>query len=249
MNEVYEIVDALKIVLKQQCKTYVDVAKHLKLSEASVKRMFSTHHFTLERIHMICQMLQIGIADLLAVVEKQRKTLSFLSYEQEQELVSHKELLLVALCVQNYLSFDDIVSEFTLSNKQCFSLLAILDRIGIIELHPNNRIKLLISQDFRWLNNGPIENFFSRKIQPEFMRAKFQNKYELKLYISGDLSDASCELLEQKLYALAREFGDYKQQDASLPMSERSHVGMMLAFRPWRYSVFDKWRRVKSMTS
>ncbi|MDQ6961969.1 MAG: helix-turn-helix transcriptional regulator [Mariprofundaceae bacterium] len=245
MNEVHEIVAALKIVLKQKRKTYVDVAKHLMLSEASVKRMFSTHHFTLERVGAICQMLQIGIADLLILVEKQRKTLSFLSYEQEQELVSNKELLLVALCVQNYLNFDDIVTEFNLSNKQCFSLLAILDRIGIIELHPNNRIKLLISQDFRWLNNGPIENFFSRKVQPEFMSHKFQGKHELKLYISGDLSEDSCEKLEKKLYALAREFGERKQKDASLPISERSHVGMMLAFRPWRYSIFDKWRRVK----
>jgi len=245
MNEVHDIVNALKIALKQQRQTYVDVATHLGLSEASVKRMFSTHHFTLERIHAVCQMLQMDIADLMDVVEKQRKKISTLRYDQEQELVNDKSLLLVALCVQNYFSFDDIIAQFVFTEKQCFALLAQLDRIGIIELHPNNRIKLLIAQDFRWLTNGPIEKFFSRKVQPEFMNHPFQHPHEMKLYLSGNLSEASCALLENKVYALAREFGEYKCQDAVLSLSERSHIGLMLAFRPWQYSVFNQWRRTE----
>lgn len=44
------LIDVLKRELKARGLTYLDVAKRLDLSEASVKRMFSTRDFMLSRL-------------------------------------------------------------------------------------------------------------------------------------------------------------------------------------------------------
>ena len=44
------IIDTLKRALKLHGKTYADVAEYLQLSEASIKRMFAQHRFSLQRL-------------------------------------------------------------------------------------------------------------------------------------------------------------------------------------------------------
>jgi predicted nucleotidyltransferase len=48
MSEVTQLITTLKRQLKQQGKTYRDVALALDLSEASVKRLFASESFALE---------------------------------------------------------------------------------------------------------------------------------------------------------------------------------------------------------
>jgi transcriptional regulator with XRE-family HTH domain len=50
MTQAAAVVEALKRTLKARKMTYGQVAKALRMSEASVKRMFSRNHFTLERL-------------------------------------------------------------------------------------------------------------------------------------------------------------------------------------------------------
>ena len=54
MPQTAALVDALKRELRTRKLTYAQVATHLAMSEASVKRMFSRNEFTLERIDAIC---------------------------------------------------------------------------------------------------------------------------------------------------------------------------------------------------
>ncbi|MCY7313627.1 MAG: helix-turn-helix transcriptional regulator, partial [Pseudoxanthomonas sp.] len=52
-----ELIDALKRTLRAQGITYRDLALRLKLSEASVKRMFSQRAMTLQRLEQVCEVL------------------------------------------------------------------------------------------------------------------------------------------------------------------------------------------------
>ena len=65
MTETMLIIQTLKALLKQHNQTYADVARELDLSEASVKRLFSDGHFSLQRLAKICQLINMDIADLL----------------------------------------------------------------------------------------------------------------------------------------------------------------------------------------
>jgi transcriptional regulator with XRE-family HTH domain len=50
------LVDVLKRELRARGVTYAQVARKLRLSEASIKRMFSKRDFTLKRLDEICQL-------------------------------------------------------------------------------------------------------------------------------------------------------------------------------------------------
>jgi DNA-binding Xre family transcriptional regulator len=59
MSQTNNLLLALKKQLRAQGKTYADVAQLLDLSEASVKRLFASQSFTLQRLEQLCDWLQI----------------------------------------------------------------------------------------------------------------------------------------------------------------------------------------------
>ena len=173
------IVNALKRSLKQHGKKYSDVAEALDISEASVKRLFSEEGFSLKRLDQICAMLGIEISDLLVSLRDEKK-IQALTLDQEKELASNIPLLLVANCVLNRWSFNDIILHYQFDEPALISHLAKLDQLKLIELLPNNRIKVLVDRSFSWLPNGPINEFFEKCVREEFFNSRFSNAGEKK---------------------------------------------------------------------
>jgi transcriptional regulator with XRE-family HTH domain len=58
------LVDSLKRELKARGITYADLASRIKMSEASVKRMFSQKNFTLQRLDEVLQAAGIEFSEL-----------------------------------------------------------------------------------------------------------------------------------------------------------------------------------------
>lgn len=236
------LIDTLKLALKSHRLTYADVARRLGMSEANVKRMFASKRFTLERLEDVCKLMQLELSDLFQLYEESRQRITQLSEEQEEELMRDTKLLLVAVSVRNRLSFDDITGNYQLSKTECIRRLAKLDRLKIIDLLPNNRYKLRIDEDFRWLPNGPIERFFEKQIQSQFLKAGFNGELEQRLFLFGLLSDASAQVIINKMQALASELTELHRQDARLPLDKRHNIGVLLALRPWELEVFRPLR-------
>ena len=92
------IISTLKKTLKLHGKTYADVAKHLELSEASVKRMFAQQAFSLSRLDAICSMMNLEFTELIQIVkESTSRQITELSDAQGKQLVSDIELLLITI--------------------------------------------------------------------------------------------------------------------------------------------------------
>ncbi len=238
MNQTQQIIHHLKHTLKQSGFTYKDVAAHLSMSEANIKRMFANQHITLQRIEAICHLMQLELTDLLQMLEDAKQHIQCLTKEQEQLLVSDPKLLLVAVSVKNYLSFDDIVEHYQISKSECIQCLAQLDRFKIIDLLPNNRIKLLIDQHFNWIPNGPIEQFFQQQIQQQFLASRFNADTACRLFQFGLLGDTSIWIMLKKLNDMAQEFTHLHQQDQHLPLHKKHSMGLFLATRPWDLDIF-----------
>jgi len=242
MAQTAAIVSALKNALKEQGITYQQVAEALDLSEASVKRLFSERQFSLQRLDQICSLLGLEISDLVRRLD-QAQRIDALTAEQEQKLVGDDRLLLVAICVLNRWSLAQILETYQLSEVEAVGRLARLDRMGLIELLPGNRIKPLISHDFRWQQHGPIQRFFEQQVQADFFQCHFNLPGELRLFLSGMLSPQSTEQMHQKLQRLAQAFRHSHQEDLVLPLEQRFGVSMILAIRPWEVAAFQQLRR------
>lgn len=241
------LVDVLKRELKTRGVTYAQVARKLNLSEASIKRMFSKRDFTLKRLDQVCQLAQSEFSDLARTLSHQESQVSQLSHEQEKEIASSIKLFLVAVCVLNHVNLEQIVALYDISKAECIQLLVKLDRVGFIQLQPNNRIKLLVSRDFAWLPDGPIQRFFKQHAHSDFFRSRFDRPDEYMVAVNGMLSRNSCAAIIARLKRTAREFSELHNDDLRLPPSERSAVSLLVAIRHWELQAFAELRRKKPL--
>lgn len=233
------LIKTLKQCLKAEGKTYADVAQTLDLSEASVKRMFSEEHFSLERLDRVCQMLGMEISDLVRQMEASQTRIEQLTHSQESEIIQDMSLILVTVCVFNHWTADKITQYFTLSEEECVLKLLKLDRIGIIQLLPHNKIKLLISPNFSWIENGPFERFFREHVGQEYFNSSFLGEHQCLRVLNGALSNASAAEFQQKLLRLAHEFSEIVRQESTWPLENRNGVTLVMAMRNWDYGLFN----------
>ncbi len=243
MSQLVVIFETLKQTLKQHNITYKQLAVSLEMSEANIKRMFSKQQFSLARLEQICEIAGLSLSDLFILVEGKKQKLLQLTLAQEQELIGNIKLLLVAACVRDGWTFNDIINDYQIDQFECTQLLAKLDRLNMIQLLPNNQYKILISQDFSWIPNGPLERFMEKEGISKFLASSFVGENNFRFYIRGTYSQMSISIIEKKLNQLKKEIAQLNQEDAMLPVTKRQHIGLLLAMRPWELESFQKLRR------
>jgi len=243
MAQTTPLFSALKQALKARGFTYREVGKAIDLSEASIKRMFAEQQLSVQRLDQICQLMNMEISDLVKLMEAQEQQITELTEAQEQELVADTKMLLVAFLVVNGWQFEEICTWYEIGETEAIRYLARLDRLDLIELLPNNRIRLRISPKFRWRQNGPIQKFFTTHLQDDFLNNQFDDQRELFQFPTGMLSRASSEQFKRRLQQLIQDFYALHEQDRNLPLEKRHGCSLFLAFRPWRPEAFEQFRR------
>lgn len=237
------LIAALKQVLKSRGVTYAELARRLGMSEASVKRVFAKETFTLRRLDRVCQLIGIEITDLAKMVEQEAERVVQLSLEQEKEVVSEPKLLLVAVHVLNQWTLDEIVTHYAITKTECIRLLVRLDRLRIIDLLPNNRIRVIVGRNFSWLPDGPIQRYFRGQLEANYFGSRFDGEGERLAFVSGMLSRSSNTVIQHHMRRLGAEFTELHDQDVRLPLNERFGTSLLIAIRPWIPEMFKKLQR------
>ena len=240
MSQTTPLVTTLKRELKAHGITYADVALHLELSEASVKRLFSEKNFTLQRLESICSLINIELSDLVLKMQQDQPRLSQLSHEQEKEITEDLLLLLVAVSVINGMSYEDILQLYDIAPTDCLRKLVKLDKLQLIELLPGNRIKLRVAPNFSWRPNGPIQRFFHQKVEQDFFNSRFEKSTEKLVVCNALLSDTANARIQKKMDKLSKEFNELMQDDLNTPMNKKHGTTMVLAIRQWQYGLFKQ---------
>jgi transcriptional regulator with XRE-family HTH domain len=243
MAQSQALVDALKRALKARGRTYADVAAALGLSTASVKRLFASQTLSLKRIDAICALVGLEFTDLLREVESERRPLRHLSEVQEQAIAGDLPLLLVTVAVLNGLGLADMLARFRLTQHQCVRKLAWLDREGLIDLLPKNRVLLKVAPNFSWRPDGPIQRFFQTRLAGEYFSARFAAEGERLVVLNGLLSEPTRARFQRRLERLAQEFDELNREDAALPIAEKRGYTVVLAQRPWVFGLFAELLR------
>lgn len=243
MSDTAAMVNGLKRVLKARRINYAQVAEALELSEATVKRMFSKQDFSLERFEQVCQLADISLGELAREVDSEKNYISQLTEEQERLILGDTKLFIVAVCVLNHLTLEQIISIYDIAESECIRLLLELDRIRFLQLLPNNRIKLLVSRTFSWRANGPILQYVKATGAEDYFRSRFDGPGEHVTLINALLSPASSAQLISRLKRIGRDFAEMHDDDKHLPLGERRPASLLLAIRPWEPEAFKKLRR------
>jgi len=233
----------LKQQLKQQGITYKKLAAELGLTESAIKQMFAADNMSLKRMDAICEILKLDISDLVELSEDQDKKIELLTVEQEAILIGDQWLLLVAYCVVNHWTFEEIIERYRLTEPECIKQLVKLDKMNLIELLPGNRIKALIAPNFAWQPNGPIEHFFRNEVQSAFFDDNFKEAGCLRLVKNGDISMAARKQLVDRLKVIGQVFDDTNREERKLSSADRKGSTMVLAIRNWQFQAFAALER------
>lgn len=248
MSQSTLLVKAIKRELKSRRISYRQVAATLGLSESTIKQMFANGNFSLKRLDELCEILSLEFTELARLAGEQHTGLELLSVEQEERLIGDPKLLLITYCVVNKWSFSDIVKRYNISENECVQKLAELDRMHLAELLPGNRIRPLISLNFRWQPNGPIEKYFRQEVQSQFFDSSFTETGALRLVKSGDISTSTFNQIAYRLEATGQLFDDLAREDHASPPIDRRGTSMILAIRHWQFSAFSKLERQTDVT-
>ena len=243
MSELPHLIATLKRLLKAQGLTYRDVAKGLEVSETSVKRLFSSERFTVERLERISGMLGYTLSELLAEAGTQVERVTALTPEQEAQLVRDEKLMLVAVCAFNHWTVQDIISAYTLTRPECLKRLLVLDRMGLIALLPGDRIRLKVARDFDWLKDGPIRRHFIVRNLADYVSSRFDGEGERLEFAFGMLGAEARGELKAELRKLAKRMNDLHQASATTPRPDKQGVAVLLSIRDWEPRAFAALRR------
>lgn len=236
------------VVLKQQLhaqgKTYAELAKHLHVSESSIKRLFANQSVTLERLLEICQYLQLNFAELARLVDEQRPVLDQLTLAQEKQLMQDPKLILVAVCMMNHWPIEAIIEHYQVDLPECILKLTQLDKMGMLQLLPNNRVRLRVSQQFNWQPNGPIQRYIEEQGIADFFDAHSDEEgHEEILFGHGMLSNDCILTMRTALKKCQQQMAQAHRQSLPVPQSNKRGMAMVLALRTWEPKWFRNLRR------
>lgn len=234
------VINALRKTLKSKGLTYKEIAEQIDLSESSVKRLFSDGTFTLERFIEICNVIGVSLLDLAKIADSQEVEM-FHEYTIEQEKFFAKNLKYLAYFDQllKMGSPKRVALVHSISKQQTSDFLSKLEKVGLIEWLPNDKVKFLTPREVVWRKNGELRKLLLESAKTEFLMSDFVNEFEFFKFSISDLSDSSIRRFRLKLEDLVREFG--KEASFDKLLNEKSKkVGLLVGMRPWNLSVLEK---------
>ena len=245
LRESRQLVVVLKKCLKMKGITYRDLSVALELSESSVKRLFASSSFSMHRFEQVCDVLGMSIFDVVSMAREEVEDLdrNVLSMEQEKALADDLNLFIGFHLILNGWSFKKVKNAFTWTEPEIIKIFTSLDKLGLITLLPENKVKLLTATTIRWRKDGAIRKKYQTQVFNDFLNDHFKEDNKFLDFELLELSEASTKILKRKLESLLKEVHELATIDHSVKQSEKASTGIMLGMRPWVFGL-----AVESMT-
>jgi len=134
------IIEVIKQALKKRKVTYCNLAEHLDLSEAAIKKMFKTGDMSLSRLIKICEIIQISIDSLFdSIKNRPMKRIRF-NPKQTDFFLKHPHFFYFYLkLIYEEESTETLAKEFNLTKESIWKYLKALDDLDLIKLSANDK--------------------------------------------------------------------------------------------------------------
>jgi transcriptional regulator with XRE-family HTH domain len=236
MTETDALTELLKQALKAKGLTYKDVATLLDMTEAGVKRSFSLKTFSLHRFEQLCSLAGTTLENLSSgIASHKEQNLHEYTLEQEKLFSETPQYLAVFDQLLNGKTVKKIEKKLKLSKGQVSSSLKEIEKVGLIEWLPKDRIRILVS-DVKWRENGPLRRKFSKLAKDEFLQHDFSGKNENFSFSILKLTPKSFAELNIRIKELLTEFSQKGEVQSKMGLEQKS-VGLLSAVREWNFSV------------
>lgn len=226
------IIAHLKAQLKSRGLNYKDLAKIWNVAESSVKRIMSGEDLSLERLEKACTHLEISMGDFMKATQFEGSSqIFFMSEDQELKLSKDRELLHYFLLLdEGYLPVD-IPKNYVISAEKQTKFLIQLEKLGIIELFPHNRIKKKYMGQMRFRKDGPLAKALLENMRADFMNSNFNRDDQYLTFLILNFVPGTVQQFRLRIQNLIREMIATSDQNRNHPNAEE--YGLLIATRNW----------------
>jgi len=230
-SDIPRILIALKGALKARNLTYKTVAERLNVHEATVKRNLNGRGLSLEFLERLCNLADLRIPELMEMAEGEQDSREHhISIRQESGLASNLLSTFFFLLLQRKWTPEEIREEFSLTEAQLVNHLVRLDRLGVIKLLPNNRVRVLIGRHPDWKSGGPIRQSFNRWLGQQFSNMDYpRGMFEVE---TVKIAPSSLPLLQSLMKDFSEAVIRIGERDHQLRGARQDWYSILVAARP-----------------
>lgn len=235
---------ALYAVLKNELKsrgiTYRDVATALETTQSSIKMRFVHRNLSIVQLVAICELLGMPLTELMRKVEY--PDVYQFTFEQEIALTGDLRLALVLVKVLDDLSLEGIVATYDMTEAQCIKHLLELDRLGLIELLPNNVVRKRLRRGADWVPGGPAHQVLVSQIG-DYLMSRFDMPHEKMIFSRADLTMNAISILQADIRQLQDRIDKLHEECKLAPKKDLRRIVLLAAEREWELPAFQSMRR------
>jgi transcriptional regulator with XRE-family HTH domain len=238
MSQIDQFLSSLKRSLKAKNILYKDLAKALKLSESSVKRILSSKSLSLERLEEICRVADLSFSEVVRTANlEENNQMHVLSEEQEKALAENARLLHYYMMLHDGKTPQKIEREYQIPNAEAKKFLFQLDRLNLIELHPRDKVKVKRHGFLRFRRDGPVGRTMFEQTKSSYLSYDFRPEDYIRFSFMK-ISTPSLAKFKSKLDRLVVELQEEArfENDSNVPVVD---TGILMAFRPWKYTYME----------
>jgi transcriptional regulator with XRE-family HTH domain len=220
-----------------------DLAALLGVTERTVTRWMSGKGLELEVLQDLCELVGISVGELFELAGSAGNTEpAQLTREMEQKLVDEPTMFVVFATLRAH-SAEEAKQLIGLSEPEWIKALIGLEKLGLIQLLPKNRVRLLVPRSFRWLKDGPARQAHHAWFKATFGELAFGDPEFRSRYDTVSLSNRSIAIIEEHFRGLSNEISQLSATDRQFTAeAERKWYGVLFAVRPLRVSPFSYWQ-------
>lgn len=242
------IIESLKDHLKLRGLSYKDLSAKWGISESSVKRVMSSKELSLTRIELACELMDLPVADFFKQVPYEKQTnILYLTTDQELNLSKDPEATHYFLMIQQGKSVTDIIRDYSLSDEKNIKILNQLESWGLIEVHPNQRIKRNYLGQLRFRKEGPLGRQIEKAARTQFLDNDFSRDDQYFTFLNINLKPGDSAKLRIKFQEIFKEL--VAESDQNLLHPNQQEFGLMMAIRQWESPLRKAMKKRKTNKS
>jgi transcriptional regulator with XRE-family HTH domain len=230
----------IKAHAKTQGLTQAALARKLKTSIPTLKRWLAGSTISFEHMEKLCKTLNLSLGELIIQAEDATPRKQSYSAEQEEFFVTAPDALAFFDQLIQGKKVSAIKKKFHLTDQQIERYLSQLDKQGLIDWLPKNKVALKFSGEPVWQKNGPLASHFGKSILADFLHEQGNSRFLLAEILPDDQ-----KLLISRLDDLTTFVSQCTRRAKAQPDLAQSY-GMFVLGKPYRWQL-DRYLMKKNV--
>lgn len=236
--EIHKIFSCLKRIFKDQNIKYRMIAEETGLSLSSVKRILANEECSLSQLSQFCSIAGLTLEKVVRASAKMEAPTFQLSEKAAKFFAENMNYFFFYRQLQFQKgNTDALAKDNELDDRSILLYLKKLESLGLIERHPNEKIKILGHGYLKFppdskLNRNIVKNWLPSVLE-RILNKNGTDGHFVEVSSTG-LSTNSSERLKQDIVELVKKYRELGSFDQTIFPDKASSVGMFFGFGPYR---------------